>query len=132
MGVWHGDLHKKKSSGGRKRAYRVKRRFERGSFPVETTLGEPKRKIARGRGGNVKVKVLRDKYACVTDPKGGKTEKVEIVRVVKNPANVDYNRRGVMTKGAVIETSLGLARVTSRPGQNGIINAVLISEEKIG
>lgn len=132
MAVWHGALHKKKRSGGRKRAYRGKRRFERGSFPVETTLGEPKRKIARGRGRSVKVKVLRDKYACVTDSKSGKTEKVEIMRVVKNPANVDYNRRGVMTKGAIIETPKGLARVTSRPGQNGIINAVLIGKEKIG
>lgn len=130
MAVWHGDSRKKKPSGGRKRAHRGKRRFERGSFPAETTLGEPKRKIARGRGGNVKVKVLRDKYTCVTDPKSGKTEKVEIVRVVKNPANVDYNRRGVITKGAVIETPLGLARITSRPGQNGVINAVLISGEE--
>ncbi|HDI07805.1 MAG TPA: 30S ribosomal protein S8e, partial [Candidatus Bathyarchaeota archaeon] len=67
--------------------------------------------------------------ACVTDPSTGKTQKAEILRVVKNPANVDYNRRGVITKGAVIETSLGLARVTSRPGQHGIINAVLIREE---
>lgn len=131
MAVWHGALHKKKASGGRKRAYRGKRRFERGSFPVETTLGEPKRKIARGRGRSVKVKVLRDKYACVTDSKSGKTEKVEIMRVVKNPANVGYNRRGVMTKGAIMETPKGLARVTSRPGQNGVINAVLIGEEKI-
>lgn len=131
MAVWHGALHKKKSSGGRKRAYRGKRRFERGSFPVETTLGEPKRKIVQGRGRSIKVKVLRDKYACVTDSKSGKTEKVEIKRVVKNPANADYNRRGVMTKGAIIETPKGLARVTSRPGQNGVINAVLIGEEKI-
>ena len=52
------------------------------------------------------------------------------MRVVKNPVNVDYDRRGVITKGAVIETSLGLARVTSRPGQDGIINAVLIREEE--
>lgn len=128
MSVWHGDLKKKKPSGGRKRAYRRKRKFEQGSFPVETTLGEPKRKIARGRGGNVKIKVLKDKYACVTDPKNGKTEKVEILRVVKNPANVDYDRRGVITKGAIIETPKGLARVTSRPGQNGVTNAVLIEE----
>jgi small subunit ribosomal protein S8e len=52
------------------------------------------------------------------------------MRVVKNPTNIDYDRRGVITKSAVIETSLGLARVTSRPGQQGIINAVLIGEEK--
>jgi len=130
MSVWHGRLHKKKPSGGRKRAYRGKRKFEQGSFPAETILGEPKRKTARGRGGNTKIKILSDKYACVTDPKSGKTEKAEIMRVVKNPANIDYDRRGVITKGAVIETSLGLARVSSRPGQDGIINAVLMSEEE--
>ncbi|MGQ9538111.1 MAG: 30S ribosomal protein S8e [Candidatus Bathycorpusculaceae bacterium] len=130
MSVWHGDLHKRKPSGGKKRAYRGKRKFEQGAFPVETILGEPKRKIEQGRGGNVKVKVLSEKNVCVTDLKTGKTEKAEILRVVKNPANVDYDRRGVITKGAIIETSLGLARVTSRPGQNGVINAVLIREEE--
>jgi len=129
MSVWHGDLHKRKSSGGKKRAYRRKRKFEQGSFPVETILGEPKRKIEHGRGGKTKIKVLSDKYACVTDLKSGKTEKVEILRVVENPANVDYDRRGVVTKGAIIETSIGMARVTSRPGQNGVINAVLVREE---
>lgn len=78
----------------------------------------------------MKVRVLSEKYACVTDLKTGKTEKAEILRVVRNPANVDYDRRGVITKGTIVETSLGLARVTSRPGQNGVINAVLISEEE--
>ena len=132
MSVWHGDLHKRKLSGGRKKAYRVKRKFEQGSFPVETTLGEPKQKRAKGRGGKTKIKVLADKHASLTDPKTGKTEKVEILRVVRNPANIDYDRRGVITKGAEIETSLGLARVTSSPGKDGTINAVLIGrEEKI-
>ena len=130
MSVWHGTLHKKKPSGGRKRAYRTKRKFEEGRFPAETILGETKKKNIKGRGNTGKIKLLSDKYACVTDIKSGKTQKVEITRVVRNPANVDYNRRGVITKGAVIETSLGLARVTSRPGQDEVINAVLISEEK--
>ena len=93
-------------------------------------LGETKRKFLRGRGGNIKSRLLSDKQACVTDPKSGKTERVKIMRVVKNPANIDYNRRGVITKGAIVETSLGLARVTSRPGQHGLLNAVLVSEEK--
>lgn len=131
MSVWHGDLHKRKPTGGKRRAYRGKRKFEQGAFPVETVLGEPKRKIKRGRGGNFKIKVLSEKYACVTDLKTGKTEKTEILRVVKNPANVDYNRRGVITKGAIIETALGWARVTSRPGQDGVINAVLIEKEEV-
>ncbi|MGB9675624.1 MAG: 30S ribosomal protein S8e [Candidatus Bathyarchaeales archaeon] len=130
MSVWHGDLHKKKPSGGRKRAYRGKRKFEQGRFPAETLLGEPKKKIERGRGSTIKIKVLSEKYACVTDLKTGKTEKAEILRVVRNPSNVDYDRRGVITKGAIIETALGMARVSSRPGQNGVINATLITEEK--
>lgn len=130
MSVWHGDLHKRKPTGGSKKPYRGKRRYETGSFPVETLLGDPQRKIERCRGGNFKVKLLSEKYACVTNLKTGKTEKVEILRVVKNPANVDYDRRGVITKGAIIETPLGLARVSSRPGQDGVINAVLIEEQK--
>jgi small subunit ribosomal protein S8e len=130
VSVWHSDMRKKKPSGGRKRAYRKKRRFELGSFPAETALGELKRKTVRGRGGTQKLKILSNNQVCVTDPKTRKTEKVEIARVSKNPANVDYNRRGVITKGAIIETSLGLARITSRPGQNGMLFAVLIKEEK--
>src|SRR5512136_2619369 len=126
MSVWHGGLRKRKLTGGRRRAYRVKRKFEAGVFPAETTLGESRMRYVRGYGGNIRVKALSAKYASVTDPKSGKTEKTEILRVVKNRANVDYDRRGVITKGAEIETSLGLARVTSRPGSDGVINAVLI------
>jgi len=126
----HSSLRKRKLSGGKKRAYRSKKKYEAGGFPAETVLGEPKRKTTRGMGGNGKIKALTDKFVSVTDPKSGKTEKTEITRVVKNAANVDYNRRGVITKGAEIETTLGLAKVTSRPGSDGVINAVLITKEK--
>jgi small subunit ribosomal protein S8e len=123
-------MHKKKPSGGRRHVYRKKRKFEQGTFPAETMMGEQKRKVVRGRGGNLKIKVLSEKQVCVTDPKTGRTEKTEVVRVVKNPANIDYDRRGVITKGALVQTPLGQARITSRPGQHGILNAVLISAEK--
>lgn len=105
---------------------RGKRKFEQGTFAAETTLGKPKRKCTRGFGGNTKIKVLTDNVASVTDVKSGKTEKTEILSVVRNPANVDFNRRGVITKGAEIETGLGMAKVTSRPGNDGVINAILI------
>jgi len=130
LSVWHGDQHKRKASGGRKRQYRGKRRYERGSFPTETTLGEPKGKVSRRRGGNKKVRLLSVKHANISDS-SGKTQKVEILRVVKNPANVDYDRRGVITKGTIIETPLGNARVISRPGQDGIVNAILVPKETV-
>lgn len=129
MSVWHGDLHKKKISGGRKSPYRMKRKFEMGSFPAETTLGETKRKAKRGHGGKVNIRLLYATHANISGPSTGKTERVEILRVIKNPANVDYDRRGVITKGTLIETPLGTARVTSRPGQNGVVNAVLMPKQ---
>ncbi|HKZ95320.1 MAG TPA: 30S ribosomal protein S8e [Candidatus Bathyarchaeia archaeon] len=130
MSVWHGDLHKKKPSGGRKKAYRTKRRYEKGAFPTETTLGEPKQKTVRRHGGNTKIRLPSANQVNVSDPSSGKTQKVEIQRVIRNPANVDYNRRGVITKGTIIETQLGPARVTSRPGQDGSVNAILVPKEE--
>jgi small subunit ribosomal protein S8e len=127
--VWHGDQHKRKDSGGRKRANRKKRRYEKGFFPAETTLGKPKSRTIRKHGGNKKMSLLAVKQANISDP-SGKTEKVEILRVIKNPANVDYDRRGVITKGTMIATPLGNARVTSRPGQDGIVNAILVPKEE--
>jgi small subunit ribosomal protein S8e len=99
-----------------------------GSDPAATVVGEPRIVSKRGRGGNIKLSVLATNFANVTDPATGKTEKTEIRSVVKNPANVDYQRRGVITNGAILETPLGQARVTSRPGQHGVVNAILVQK----
>jgi small subunit ribosomal protein S8e len=128
MSVWHGNLHKKKPTGGKRRAYRGKRKFEAGSFATETIIGEPETKTDRRRGGNLKVRLVSTKWVNVSDAATGETKKVEIQRVLRNPANLDYDRRGVITKGTLLETPLGTARVTSRPGQSGVLNAVLVSE----
>ncbi|MFX1305683.1 MAG: 30S ribosomal protein S8e, partial [Promethearchaeota archaeon] len=55
-----------------------------------------------------------------------KTSKVRILGFKSNDASKDLNRRHVLTKGAVVETELGNARITSRPGQHGQLNAVLV------
>jgi small subunit ribosomal protein S8e len=62
----------------------------------------------------------------VTDAKKNQTFRVEIQEVEKNPANLDYQRRKVITRGTIIKTPRGRAKVTSRPGQDGAVNAVLI------
>ena len=130
MSVWHGDQHKHKDSGGRKIHNRKKRRYEKGFFPAETSLGKNKSKTIRKHGGNEKVRLLSVNEANISDS-SGKTTKVQIQRVIKNPANVDYDRRGVITKGTIIATNLGTAKVTSRPGQDGIVNAILIDKKNI-
>jgi len=95
---------------------------------VLTMIGERKLREKRTRGGGVKYALVSDIYANVLDPEKKIAQKVKILRLVSNPANRDLERRGVITKGAIIETEIGRAKVTSRPGQDGVINAVLIKQ----
>ena len=64
--------------------------------------------------------------ANVFDPKKGKVTRTKILTVTENPANPNYVQRNIITKGAIIQTELGNARITSRMGQDGVVNAVLI------
>ena len=116
----------RKPSGGLKGRHRRKRKYELGRPPTETRLGRHVVVTVRVRGGNVKVRVKSASYANVTNPKTGETRKARILKVVEVPANRDYTRRNVLVKGAIVETELGRAKITSRPGQDGVVNAVLI------
>jgi small subunit ribosomal protein S8e len=127
--AWHSNMLKKKKTGGRKWAYRVKRLHEMGAHPIQTMLGETERKKASGRSGINKIKLVSADYVNVSDPSTGKTERLEVLDVVSNPANVDYNRRGVITKGVIVRTEKGLAKIVSRPGQHGVLNAVFYESD---
>jgi small subunit ribosomal protein S8e len=126
MPQWHGDLHKRKKTGGKKHIFRGKRAFEMGSDPAQTIVGEKRISVKQGCGGKMKIAALAVNTVNVTDPATGKSQRTEIRSVLKNPANVDYQRRGVITKGALLDTPLGQAIVTSRPGQHGVVNAILV------
>ena len=125
---WNDTLNKRKPTGGKKRAYRAHRIFDVGRHPVETIEGEQKLKKVSGRAGIEKVKIVRANIVNVSDPETGKTEKLGILDVISNPANADYNRRGVITKGTIVRTEKGLARIISRPGQSGALSAVIHKE----
>ncbi len=129
MTICHSDLHKRKKTGGKKGIQRKKKRYERGRDPVLVTIGEREIKIKRCRGGGVKISVKSDKFANVFDPSSNKCVRTEIIRVKSNPANKDFERRGIITKGAIIETPIGDARVTSKPSMDGVINAILIAKK---
>ena len=55
-----------------------------------------------------------------------KTHKVKILTVKENSANPNFVQRNIINRGAMIQTEIGLAKVTSRPGQDGAVNAVLV------
>lgn len=122
---WHG-RSVRRETGARTRLARGKRKAEIGKAPAETHIGEARRKFIRTHGGNRKVRALRAQYANVANPKNGEMKKALIETVEENSANPNYVRRNLLTKGAIIKTDIGRARIVSRPGQDGVINAVLI------
>ena len=129
MSIYQGNDFRK-ISGGRKRPHRKKRKYELGRFPTNTKLSDRERRVLqRVRGGNIKVRVKEAAYANVTDPSTNITKKVRIIRILETPDNREHARLGIITRGAIIETELGIAKVTSRPGQDGVINAILIERK---
>ena len=117
---------KRKYTGKKYRHFRKKRKRELERPPINTQIGSEKVKSQRVMGGNMKVKLFSINYVNLTDPNTNKTQKVKIMRFESNQASRDINRRHILTKGAIIETELGKAIITSRPGQDGQLNAVLI------
>jgi small subunit ribosomal protein S8e len=122
------NLGGRKFTGGRIIPNRTRRKFEIDRYPNEAIAGPAQNITRRVRGNNIKIAFKTCEYANINDQDNKKTVKSKILNVSKNPANKDYERRGVITKGAVLETEIGLAKVLSRPGQDGIINAVLIKQ----
>ncbi len=116
----------RKPTGGRLRPNRGKRKFELGTEVTQPVIGATSRKVINVMGNGTKVKVLKENVVNVTDPKSGKTQKTAMTTEVDNPANKNYIRRNILTKGAVVMTELGKAKITSRPGQDGEVNAILI------
>ncbi|MEM0358667.1 MAG: 30S ribosomal protein S8e [Candidatus Hadarchaeales archaeon] len=128
MGRWQG-RSLKKPSGGRIWRRREKRKRELGEEYVPVVVGEGEEKVVvRTMGGGRKIRLRVAEKANVFDPRTGRHTVVKILGVVENPSNPHYVRRNIVTKGAVIRTELGRARVTSRPGQDGVVNAVLLGD----
>ena len=125
MALWQGKSNRK-PTGGRLVASHGKRKFEIGREKQFTRIGEQTLKQYRGAGGSVKVGMLNAQYANVVDKKTNTVKKVKILTVKSNPSDPNYVQRNIMNKGATISTEIGDAVITSRPGQDGAVNAVLL------
>ena len=120
------NLRKRKMTGGKRRPERSRRAFEADDYPFEPVVGDVVRSAKRTRGGRLSFGLRAAKEANVYDGSSGKTVRTTIVRVTANKANREYERRGVITRGAIVETELGTARVSSKPSDDGVVNAVLV------
>ena len=126
MEQFHGKPRRSTSGSGKKqRKFRDKLLSEVGGAFASTRVDEKHEgKFKRGRGGNLKVKLKRANFANISTPEGMKKAKIKSVE--ESPDNRHHARMNIITKGAIIETDIGKAKVTSRPGQHGVVNAVLL------
>ena len=127
MVIWHGDSGRK-PTGGRIHLARKKRKYELGGEAIYPRIGEEKRNVVTTKGGGRKVKLSSLLFVNVLHTKNKTAKKVKILDVVTNPANPDLARRKIVTRGAIVDTELGKAKITSRPTQHGVANAVLIEQ----
>lgn len=121
------NLETSKITGGRRHPLRIRRKYETDRYPNEALTGAQVTVTRKTRGNNQKTALKTIDFVNLAD-NTSKVKKTKILKVLENPTNNDYQRRGVITKGAVLETEEGKCRVVSRPGQNGIVNAILIKE----
>jgi len=119
------NLATSKITGGKRYPLRTRRKYEIDRYPVETLSGQQETITRKVRGKNSKTALKTADFVNLAVP-GQKVKKTKILKVLKNPSNNDYERRGVISKGAILETQDGQCRVVSRPGQTGIVNAILI------
>lgn len=117
---------KLKTTGGRYIPDRKKRKREVRNLATLTKIGEKAKRVVRTLGGNKKEFLLKTQTVNVYNPKTKKYKVVNLKAIVENKANRHFVRRNILTKGAVVETDAGKARITSRPGQEATVNAVLI------
>lgn len=101
-----------------------------GRVPAETRVGKRRLRSIETKGGSIKLRLLASDSVNLVESSGEKGRQVKILSVKENPASRDFTRRNVITRGAIIETEDGLARVTSRPGQDGVVNAIRIVEKE--
>lgn len=115
----------RKQTGARYKGFRKRKKHELGRNPAMPKLEKTSKRSIRVLGGNKKTFLLNCDTVNLTD-RQKKSRKAKIKAVVENSANRNFIRRNILTKGTIVETELGKARITSRPGQEGGINAVLI------
>lgn len=142
MTQWHSKSGTKVSGGKRMSIRRSDKRLAwKGGEPANTTIilegdeeAKPERYVAKGLGNTTKTKSRLENYVIATEAGAGKASKHEIVSVVENNADAQFARRNIITRGAVLKvkghggSGEAFVKVTSRPGQSGVVSGILIKD----
>ncbi|XP_061367598.1 small ribosomal subunit protein eS8-like isoform X1 [Gastrolobium bilobum] len=104
MGISRDSMHKRRATGGKKKAWRKKRKYELGRQPANTKISSNKtvRRI-RVRGGNVKWRALRLDTGNYSWGSEAVTRKTRILDVVYNASNNELVRTQTLVRSAIVQ-----------------------------
>ena len=119
------NLKTSKITGGIRHPLKSRRKFQIDRYPNEALIGEQLTVTRKTRGNNRKTSIKTANVVNISLG-NGKIKNSELIKVLENQTNNDYQRRGVFTKVAIVETKDGKCKIVSRPGQDGTLNGILI------
>ena len=127
MSNFHKPVKTKTSGTGGKKVESKKKKLRYwGNEPTNAKVGEKETRTLKAiRGNGIEVKLKTAAFANVVT-KEGKIKKAKIKKVTETRDNPHHTRQNILTKGGIIDTELGAAKITNRVGQDGIVNAKLI------
>ncbi len=120
----------KKFTGGLYKKIRKKKKRDFGSDFIPTKLGKETKKSIEGLANITRQRLFSAEFVNVADLSKKATKKVKIQEVLEHSDNPNYTRMDVITKGCVVKTELGKVKITSRPTQHGVVNGILMQQEK--
>jgi len=116
----------RKITGGKYKKFSKKKKHSLTGDVRKVKIGERKPKILKTMGGGGKIVLLSENSVNVINSETKKAKKTKILNVIETPSNRFLARQNILVKSAIIETELGKAKITNRPSQEGMVQAVLI------
>ena len=103
MGICRDSIHKKRLTGGKKKKWRKKRKYELGRQSSNTKIGSKKISMVRVRGGTYKKRALSLDIGNFSYLSLNVTRKTKIISVVYNSTNNELVRTNTLVKGSIIQ-----------------------------
>ncbi|CAI8032315.1 40S ribosomal protein S8 [Geodia barretti] len=103
MGISRDSWHKRRATGGKRKALRKKRKFEMGRPPANTKLAPKRIHKVRTRGGNIKYRALRLDSGNFSWGSEAMTRKTRLLDVVYNASNNELVRTKTLVKNCIVQ-----------------------------
>uniref|UniRef100_A0A8C7JKG6 40S ribosomal protein S8 n=1 Tax=Oncorhynchus kisutch TaxID=8019 RepID=A0A8C7JKG6_ONCKI len=101
-GISRDNWHKRRKTGGKRKPYHKKRKYELGRPPANTKIGPRRIHTVRTRGGNKKYRALRVDVGNFSWGSECCTRKTRLIDVVYNASNNELVRTKTLVKNCIV------------------------------